>query len=112
MIKLVSDSNTMPDSERFSDILTSLGRAGRYNGNVAEVGDGETALQRTNELLDVVVMDVAMPDMSGTETMRHLLAEHPRIRVLALSTYIDQRIVQQMLELGARTYIVKSAVAA
>ena len=80
---------------------------------VAEVGDGETALRMADELApDVVVMDVAMPGQSGIETTRRLLAAHPEIKVLALSTYLDRRIVQQMLDAGARGYIVKSAAGA
>jgi two-component system NarL family response regulator len=77
---------------------------------VAEAGDGETALKLAAQLTpDVVVMDVAMPGLSGVETTRRLLASHPQIKVLALSTYLDRRTVQQMLDAGARGYIVKSA---
>lgn len=77
---------------------------------LAEAGDGETALQLAEELApDVVVMDIAMPGQSGIETTRRLLARHPGIKVLALSTYLDRRIVQQMLDVGATGYIVKSA---
>ena len=77
---------------------------------VGEAGDGETALQLADKLPpDVVVMDVAMPGQSGIETTRRLLSKHPGIKVLALSTYLDQRIVQQMLDVGAVGYIVKSA---
>ncbi len=80
---------------------------------VAAVGDGETALRVAEELVpDVVVMDVALPGQSGIETTRRLLARHPRIRVLALSTYLDRRIVQQMLDVGASGYIAKSAAGA
>jgi DNA-binding NarL/FixJ family response regulator len=77
---------------------------------VAEAGDGETALKLATQLTpDVVVMDVAMPGLSGIDTTRRLLASHPQIKVLALSTYLDRRTVQQMLDAGARGYIVKSA---
>jgi two-component system NarL family response regulator len=77
---------------------------------VAEASDGEMALQLARELApDVVVMDVALPGQSGIETTRRLLARHPDIKVLALSTYLDRRIIQQMLDVGARGYIVKSA---
>lgn len=77
---------------------------------VAEVGDGETALRLVEEKKpDVVIMDVALPGMSGIETSRRLLARHPEIKVLALSTYLDRRIVQQMLDVGASGYIAKSA---
>lgn len=80
---------------------------------VAEVGDGETALRVAKDLVpDVVVMDVALPGQSGIETTRRLLARHPDMKVLALSTYIDRRIVQQMLDVGARGYITKSAAGA
>jgi two-component system NarL family response regulator len=77
---------------------------------VAEAGDGETALKLAAQLTpDVAVMDVAMPGLSGVETTRRLLVSHPQIKVLALSTYLDRRTVQQMLDAGARGYIVKSA---
>jgi two-component system NarL family response regulator len=80
---------------------------------VAEVGDGDTALGAAAELApDVVVMDVALPGLSGIETTRRLLARHPGIRVLALSTYLDRRIIQQMLDAGASGYIAKSAAGA
>lgn len=77
---------------------------------VAEAGDGETALQMADTLApDVVVMDVGLPGQSGIEITRRLLEKSPDIKVLALSTYLDRRIVQQMLDVGARGYIVKSA---
>lgn len=80
---------------------------------VAEVGDGEEALRVAAELApDVVVMDVALPGQSGIETTRRLLARHPDMKVLALSTYLDRRIIQQMLDVGARGYISKSAAGA
>jgi two-component system NarL family response regulator len=77
---------------------------------VAEAGDGETALKMAAQLMpDVVIMDVAMSGLSGIETTRCLLDRQPQIKVLALSTYLDRRTVQQMLDAGARGYIVKSA---
>lgn len=80
---------------------------------VGEAGDGDTALRMADELApDVVVMDVGLPGKSGIETTRSLLARHPEIKVLGLSTYLDRRIVEQMLDVGARGYIVKSAAGA
>lgn len=76
---------------------------------IAEAGDGETALRMAEELApDVVVVDVALPGQSGIDITRRLLAKHPDIKVLALSTYLDRRIVQQMLDAGASGYIAKS----
>jgi DNA-binding NarL/FixJ family response regulator len=77
---------------------------------VAEVGDGETALRLAEQLSpDVVVMDVALPGASGIETTRRLLAKYPGVKILALSSYLDRGIIQQMLDAGANGYIVKSA---
>ena len=78
---------------------------------VGEAGDGKSALRVADDCLpDVVVMDVSMPGQSGVETTRQLLARRPGAKVLALSTFLDRNVVQQMLEAGASGYIVKSAI--
>lgn len=80
---------------------------------VGEAGDGETALRMIQEIApDVIVMDVGLPGMSGIEITRRLIAAHPAIKVLALSTHLDQGVVQQMLDAGASGYIVKAAAGA
>ncbi len=77
---------------------------------VAEAGNGAAALKLAREFVpDVVVMDVALPGMSGVETTRRLFAVNPAVRVLALAAFADRRTVLQMLEAGARGYVVKSA---
>lgn len=80
---------------------------------IAEVGDGDSALSLAEQLNpDIVVMDVALPGLSGIETTRRLMARNPATKVLGLSTYLDRRIVQQMLDAGAGGYITKSAAGA
>ena len=77
---------------------------------VAEADDGATALERAQALApDVVVMDIGLVGMSGIEATRRMLAANPAIKVLALSTLADLRMVTQMLEAGATGYVVKSA---
>ena len=77
---------------------------------VGEAGDGAAALQLVRALLPcVVVMDIVMPGIDGIEATRRIVAETPGVRVLALSTHFDRRIVAQMLEAGAIGYVVKSA---
>lgn len=77
---------------------------------VAEANDGAEALERARALApDVVVMDIGLAGMSGIEATRRLLAENPAVKVLGLSTFADRRMVLQMLEAGARGYVVKSA---
>ena len=75
---------------------------------VGEAGDGETAIRLARSSVpDVIVMDISLPGRSGIDTTRDLLARHPGIKVLGLSTYCDQRIMQQMFDAGAIGYIVK-----
>jgi DNA-binding NarL/FixJ family response regulator len=54
-------------------------------------------------------MDIGMPAMGGIEAARRLLGARPEIKVIALSSFSDRHIVMQMLNTGARGYIVKSA---
>jgi len=77
---------------------------------VAEADDGATALELARALApDVVAMDIGLVGMSGIEATRRMLAENPAIKVIGLSTFGDRRMVMQMLEAGARGYVVKSA---
>jgi two-component system NarL family response regulator len=61
---------------------------------------------------DILVLDIAMPDMNGIEVAQRLRACCPEVRVLALSGYADKRFVQEMLRAGAAGYVVKTAAGA
>lgn len=77
---------------------------------VGEANDGAEALDLAREVEpDIVLMDIGMPVMGGIEAARCLAAEQPAVKVIALSTYSDRRIILQMLDAGARGYVVKSA---
>lgn len=77
---------------------------------VGQAGDGGTALDLVGSLSpQVIIMDIALPDISGIEATRRVLAQQPGVRVLALSTYFDRRVVTQMLEAGATGYVNKAA---
>jgi DNA-binding NarL/FixJ family response regulator len=75
---------------------------------IAEAGDGRTAVQLTKELLpDVVVMDIAMPDLNGIEAAGRITAEAPGVKVVALSMHAERRFVVRILRAGASGYLVK-----
>jgi len=58
---------------------------------------------------DVAVVDIGMPGMNGVEATRRLLAGRPRLKVIALSAYDDKRFVLEMLNAGAKGYLVKAS---
>jgi two-component system, NarL family, response regulator NreC len=75
---------------------------------VAEAEDGHTAVALTRkEQPDVVVMDIAMPDLNGIEATRQIKAEMPGVKVIALSMHADKRFVAGMFQAGASGYLLK-----
>jgi two-component system response regulator DegU len=59
--------------------------------------------------VDIVLLDLEMPVMDGETAMRHIRADHPGVRVIALSTHNEEQYVVRMMELGAHGYVPKTA---
>jgi DNA-binding NarL/FixJ family response regulator len=76
---------------------------------VGEAADGREAVRETLRLEpDVVLMDVAMPLLSGVEATRQISRAAPLVKILVLSTYSDSQHVQAALDAGASSYLMKS----
>ncbi|HUE05565.1 MAG TPA: response regulator transcription factor [Bryobacteraceae bacterium] len=79
---------------------------------VGEAGNGREALDLAGQLQpDVIVMDVAMPELNGIEATRRVGDVSPRSRVLALSMHKDSVYVREILRAGARGYLLKESIA-
>jgi DNA-binding NarL/FixJ family response regulator len=90
--------------------LTSLLKSARDFEVVAEACNGRETVNLVRRLKpDIVVMDVAMPDMNGVEATRKITRLAPQVRVLALSGHDDGVFVKGMLEAGAKGYLLKDA---
>ncbi len=77
---------------------------------VGEAANGKEALEKVKGLApDVVLMDLAMPIMSGLEATRRIRREFPGIRVLALTQYDDSEYVIPIIEAGACGFVTKMA---
>jgi len=77
---------------------------------VGAAADGEEALALAAELQpDVVLMDLRMPRCDGVEATRRLREQDPRVKVIVLTTYADDRSVLEALRAGARGYLTKDA---
>ena len=79
---------------------------------VGEADNGRSSVKLAGELSpDVIIMDVAMPDLNGIDATRRITEAEPKARVLALSMHSDGRYVKGMLQAGARGYILKDCAA-
>ena len=78
---------------------------------VAEAHDGREAVLQTVELKpDVAILDIAMPNLNGTEATRQIVRRAPEVQVLVLSMHMDENYVLQTLRAGARGYLLKDSV--
>lgn len=76
----------------------------------AEASDGHQALEIiTTEKPDIVLMDIAMPDLSGLEATRRALKDSPDLRVIILSMHAVEEYVLQALRAGAVGYLLKDS---
>jgi DNA-binding NarL/FixJ family response regulator len=77
---------------------------------VAEADDGRSAVELAVEVKpDVIIMDISMPGLNGTEATRRILEANPNIKVIALSMHLERRMVLQMLGAGAKGYLLKDS---
>jgi two-component system response regulator NreC len=77
---------------------------------VGEAASGREGVALAQSLRpEIVVMDISMPDLNGVDATRRLLAEMPRIKIIALSMNSDRRYVMAMFKAGAVGYLLKNS---
>ncbi|RYG06263.1 MAG: response regulator transcription factor [Chitinophagaceae bacterium] len=77
---------------------------------VGEAGDGKELVELVATLKpDVVVTDIKMPRMDGIEAAKTILQNHPDIGVIGLSMFDEEDLIIDMLEAGAKGYLLKNA---
>jgi DNA-binding NarL/FixJ family response regulator len=76
---------------------------------VAEAADGAEAVRRgLQEDVDLAVIDIAMPRMTGLHAARELQRRRPELRILILSMHENERYLYEALKAGAAGYVVKT----
>jgi NarL family two-component system response regulator LiaR len=79
---------------------------------VGEAADGEEAVQLVAlHQPDVVLMDLMMPEVDGITATRQIRQKYPKVKVIALTSFSDQALVQGALQAGATGYIQKNVTA-
>ena len=75
---------------------------------VGEAANGNEALILTRTIdPDVVLLDMELPDVQGTQVARQIQQENPDVKILALSAHNDAGYIKGLLELGAAGYLMK-----
>lgn len=77
---------------------------------VGEAADGREAVRLAEELNpDVVVMDIAMPQLNGIDATAQIIKRNPKISVIILSMYSDETYLVRALTVGAKGYLLKDS---
>ncbi|AFZ54346.1 response regulator transcription factor [Cyanobacterium aponinum] len=75
---------------------------------VAEAEDGETAVNLTNRHpLDLVLLDIGLPRMSGLEACYKIKSNHPKLAILALTSHSEPSLINRLIEVGIQGYCLK-----
>lgn len=76
---------------------------------VGEAGDGKEAVEKVLLLEpDITLLDISMPSMNGLDAAREIVARGCRTKILILSVHDSQDVIQQVLDSGAKGYVLKS----
>ncbi len=74
-----------------------------------EAADGREAVEKAHQLKpDVMILDIGMPSLNGLEATRQILKENPHARVLILTLHDSDQVVRDVLNAGARGFLLKS----
>ena len=80
---------------------------------VGEAPDGGKAIELCDQLTpDVILMDLMMPEVDGVTAIQSIMKSHPGVRILALTSFVENEMVQAALEAGAVGYLLKNISAA
>src|SRR5438105_7429670 len=102
---LIADDQTL-----FRSGLAGLLNQDRRVSGVGQAGDGDDAGKQAGTLKpDVVLMDVKMPNLDGVEATRRIVAEHPEIKILILTTFDADTFMLPALRAGASGYVLKDS---
>src|SRR5258708_27660664 len=98
------------DHEIFRDGLALMLSKQEVVTLVGQAGDGHELLQLVEEKNpDIVLTDIKMPRLDGISAAKILLQRYPKLKIIALSMFEEEDLIVEMLEAGARGYLLKNA---
>ncbi len=93
------------DEQTFAEVLAQ--RLDKRGFATRIAADGATALELLQDITEVIVLDIAMPGMSGIETLKAIKKSHPLIEVIMLTGNATVDTAVEAIKLGAFNYLVK-----
>jgi DNA-binding NtrC family response regulator len=104
----VKDFRVLLVDDEAEFLETLMKRLKKRRLDVKSATSGKEALQVLEEApIDVVVLDVKMPDMDGIETLKEIKKVRPRVEVIMLTGHASIEVAMQGMELGAFDYLMK-----
>jgi DNA-binding NarL/FixJ family response regulator len=98
------------DHEIFRDGFKVMLRKQPEFSLVGEAANGKELIEQTHSLQpDVIITDIKMPGIDGIEATRRISAEFPGLGIIALSMFDEENLIVDMLEAGAKGYLLKNA---
>ena len=98
------------DHEIFRDGLALMLSKQDTLSLVGQAGDGRELLQlATDHKPDLVITDIKMPRLDGIAASKLLLKQDPALKIIALSMFDEENLIVEMLEAGAKGYLLKNA---
>ncbi len=75
---------------------------------VAQAENGREVVKLARKMeIDVIIMDIAMPELNGIEATSQVLHDNPEVKIIALSMHSDRHFITGMLKAGAKGYLLK-----
>ena len=102
---LIADDHTM-----FLQGIVSLLEQESEINIVGKANDGVEALHIIRkEAIDLIILDISMPEMDGIELSKILKKEYPEIKILVVSTHSNVKIISRLIRIGVNGYLLKNA---
>ena len=97
------------DDDKFiRDTFVERLRNNKYE--VSSAKDGKEAIEKiSNNNFDVVITDIKMPKVNGIEVLKFSKKNKPKTKVIMMSAYVPQEVIDEAMKLGADEYIEKSS---
>ena len=97
------------DHQLFREGLVNLLESDENIQVIGQAEDGEIAIKKVLELKpDILLTDIAMPNMNGMEATRNLKKQLPDLKIIAVSMHSDRQFVKGMLTAGTDAYLLKN----